>query len=276
MSTSSEIDSATIDGGGNITVASAKMLTLDNVTLDEVTLSGSFSNTATLTIDDTVTLDGARIDSGTIDDTGTLSVIASSKIESATINGGGDITVASGKTLTLDTVTFDNVTLSGSYSNTATLTIDDTVTLNGATLDGGTIDNNGAIVAAASTASTITGNLTGTGNLEIGRGATLELGGTSTNAVVFEGHTGTLDLGQPSTFAGEIAGFTGTAPNASDSDVIDLAGIQSQSPAFSENYDFDDGSSVSNGRNQLRVAVLCRLHRNLPICLGRRRRDRHL
>ena len=250
VSTSSEIDSATIDGGGNITVASAKMLTLDNVTLDEVTLSGSFSNTATLTIDDTVTLDGARIDSGTIDDTGTLSVIASSKIESATINGGGDITVASGKTLTLDTVTFDNVTLSGSYSNTATLTIDDTVTLNGATLDGGTIDNNGAIVAAASTASTITGNLTGTGNLEIGRGATLELGGTSTNAVVFEGHTGTLDLGQPSTFAGEIAGFTGTAPNASDSDVIDLAGINYNSPAFSENYNSTTGVlSVTDGTN---------------------------
>ena len=257
VSTSSEIDSATIDGGGNITVASAKMLTLDNVTLDEVTLSGGFSNTTTLTIDDTVTLDGARIDSGTIDDTGTLSVTASSKIESATINGGGDITVASGKTLTLDSVTFDNVTLSGSYSNTATLTIDDTVTLNGVALDGGTIDNNGAVVAAASTASTITGNLTGTGNLEISRGATLELGGTSTNAVVFEGHTGTLDLGQPSTFAGEIAGFTGTAPNASDSDVIDLAGINYNSPVFSENYNSTTGVlSVTDGTNSASLSFV--------------------
>ncbi|MGB7099071.1 MAG: hypothetical protein WBD95_09925, partial [Xanthobacteraceae bacterium] len=138
-----------------------------------------------------------------------------------------------------------------------TLTIDDTVTLNGATLDGGTIDNNGAIVAAASTASTITGNLTGTGNLEIGRGATLELGGTSTNAVVFEGHTGTLDLGQPSTLTGEIAGFTGTAPNASDSDVINLARINYNSPAFSENYDSTTGVlSVTDGTNSASLSFV--------------------
>ena len=61
-----------------------------------MTLAGSFTNSDTLTIDDTVTLDGATINGGTIDDTGTLSVSASSEIENATVNGGGDLTVTSG------------------------------------------------------------------------------------------------------------------------------------------------------------------------------------
>ena len=69
------------------------MLTLSEVTLDDVTLAGSFTNAGTLTIDDTVTLNGATISGGTIDDTGTLSVSASSEIENATVNGGGDLTV---------------------------------------------------------------------------------------------------------------------------------------------------------------------------------------
>ena len=40
-----------------------------------------------------MTLNGATISGGTIDDTGTLSVSASSEIENATVNGGGDLTV---------------------------------------------------------------------------------------------------------------------------------------------------------------------------------------
>ena len=50
------------------------MLTLDTVTLDNVTLTGVFTDASTVTIDNTVTLDGATISGGTIDDTGTLSI----------------------------------------------------------------------------------------------------------------------------------------------------------------------------------------------------------
>ena len=140
---SSEIENATVNGGGDLTVTGGT-LTLSKVTLDDVTLAGSFTNSDTLTTKDTVTLKGATLNGGTIDDTGTLSVSASSEIENATVNGGGDLTVTGG-TLTLSEVTLDGVTLAGSFTNSDTLTIDHTVTLNGATLDGGTIDDTGTL-----------------------------------------------------------------------------------------------------------------------------------
>ena len=99
------------------------------MTLDGVTLAGVFTDASTVTIDNTVTLDGATISGGTIDDTGTLSVKTSSEIENATVNGGGTLSsTASGQTLTLDTVTLDGVTLAGSFTDASTVTIDNTVT----------------------------------------------------------------------------------------------------------------------------------------------------
>ena len=93
-------------GGGQVTVDSGQTLTWDAVSLDNVTLSGSFSNAALLTIEDPTTLNGATLGGGTVDDAGAgLSVSADSEIMHATVNGGGDITVASGQTLTFDTVT---------------------------------------------------------------------------------------------------------------------------------------------------------------------------
>ena len=117
---SSEVGDATVLGGGQVTVDGGQTLTWDAVTLDNVTLSGSFSNAAALTIEDTVTLNVATLSGGTIDDTGTLSVSTDSEITHATVNGGGDITVAIDQTLTFDTVTLDNVTLAGSFSNAGT------------------------------------------------------------------------------------------------------------------------------------------------------------
>ena len=97
-----------------------------------------------------MTLSGATIDGGTIDDTGTLLVSASSEIENATVNGGGNLTVTAG-TLTLSKDTLDGVTLAGDFSNADTLTIDNMVTLNGATIDGGTMaTHTGTLLVSAS------------------------------------------------------------------------------------------------------------------------------
>ncbi len=147
VAAASEIENATIDGGGD--VVATHTLKLSQVTLDDVTLSGSFTNADTLTIDDTVTLDGATLSGGTIDDTGTLSIISASEIENATIDGGGDVVAT--ETLKLSQVTLDNVTLSGSFENADTLTIDETVTLDGATISGsgGTIDDTGTLLVTA-------------------------------------------------------------------------------------------------------------------------------
>ena len=69
-------------------VGSAQTLTLANVTLDGVTLSGNVTDVGTLTIDDTVKLDGATINGGTIYDADTLLVTGSTRSKNATVNGG--------------------------------------------------------------------------------------------------------------------------------------------------------------------------------------------
>ncbi len=58
--------------------------------------------------------------------------------------------------------------------------------------DANTVDNNGT-VEVQSGAFTRTSNVSG-GSFEIGNGATLELGGTSTNTMTFQGSTGTLQI----------------------------------------------------------------------------------
>ena len=91
----------------------------------------------------------------------------------------------------------------------------------------------------------------GSGQFEIGSGATLELGGASTNNVTFEAGTGSLVLDNPGGFTGKIAGFTGTAPDAAHSDTIDLVGIDYNSANFTETYDAATGQlSVSDGTHQ--------------------------
>ena len=91
----STIENATINGGGAVTMDTGVTLTLDAVTLDNVTLSGSVDNTATLTIDPTVTLHGATIDGGTIDVTGKLLVqdgdTATIDVNTVTVESGAII-----------------------------------------------------------------------------------------------------------------------------------------------------------------------------------------
>jgi hypothetical protein len=215
VSASSEIENATVNGGGDLTVTSGT-LTFSKVTLDGVTLAGSFTNADTLTIDHTVTLNGATINGGTIDDTGTLSVSASSEIENATVTG--DITVDSGKTLTLNTITFDGVTLSGGTDDATAVTVSadstiesatvagditvgsgktltlDTVTLDGATLSGGT-DKVTAVTIGAD--STIQNATVSSGVITVDSGVTLTLDTVTLNSTSFADTTtgGTILVG---------------------------------------------------------------------------------
>ena len=192
VNASSEIENATVNGGGTLIVASGQTLTLSKDTLDSVTLAGSFTNADTLTIDDTVTLDGATINGGIIDDAGTLSINASSEIENATVNGGGTLIVASGQTLTLSKDTLDSVTLAGSFTNADTLTIDDTVTLDGATINGGIIDDAGTLsVNASSEIENATVN--GGGTLAVASGQTLILSGDTFDGVTLAGRFANAD-----------------------------------------------------------------------------------
>ena len=192
---SSEIENATVNGGGDVTVTDGT-LTLSKVTLDDVTLAGSFTNADTLTVDDTVTLNGATINGGTIDDAGTLSVNGSSGTENATLNGGGKITGGSGEMLTLATVTLDGVTLSGNVTNVGTLTIDDTVKL---TVRRSTAvrSNDAGTLSVTGSSEIETATVNGGGKIAVGSGETSTLATVTLDGVTLSGNVtnvGTLTI----------------------------------------------------------------------------------
>jgi probable HAF family extracellular repeat protein len=81
-------------------------------------------------------------------------------------------------------------------------------------------------------------------------GGSLDLNAPSNETVTFTGGTGSLVLNDPEDFAGQIIGFTGTAPNAADSDTVDLVGINYDSPTFTESYNSSTGLlTVADGSN---------------------------
>jgi hypothetical protein len=113
--------------------------------------------------------------------------------------GGAITAAAAGQTLensgntiegygTIGDVTDGNLTL----QNDASGIIDATGTL---TLDtGNPIVNAGLLEATAGGTLHVIDNVKGVGNIEISNGSTVELGGTATNTVTFEGSTGTLQI----------------------------------------------------------------------------------
>src|SRR6202043_3276950 len=155
----SKISGASLNNGG-VTIASGKTLTLDNDTVTGTTFTDTASG-AIIQIDDatTLTLSGVTINGGTINDGtvlgtgspkafGSIAVSGDSKISGASLNNGG-VTIASGKTLTLDNDTVTGTTFTDTASG-AILSIDptDTLTLSGVTINGGTI-NDGTVASGA-------------------------------------------------------------------------------------------------------------------------------
>ena len=273
---SSEVSDATVLGGGQVTADSGQTLTWDAVSLDNVTLSGSFSNAALLTIEDPVTLNGATLGGGTIDDAGGLSVSTDSEITHATVNGGGDITVASGQMLTFDTVTLDNVTLAGSFSNAgATLVVEDTVTLNGASIAGGIIDDAGTLfVSTDSEMQDLTVN--GGGDITVASDQTLTFDTVTLDNVTLAGSFSnagtTLTTYDAVTFNGAtIAGGTDDLDSAtstvSTDSTIQLATLQNGTLAVAAGQTLTlngvvlDNVTLSGGTDDLDGAVLGGEHR---------------
>ena len=218
------LDDGTSITGGTLSIASGDTLDIEpgaingnGATLANVTVS-SIDLTSTITVghDSTLTLSGATISGGTINDfspppVGTTGSIIAGDIDitgSSTINGGavlnqGDVKIESSVTLTLDNVTVTGTTIDDTAGG-ASVQIDPgkTLTLNGVTIDGGTL-NDGTIDVIGS--STIKGDVTGTGTAIIDGNATLTLGGTDAQTVTFADNAGTIKV-TPS-FTGHVAGF---------------------------------------------------------------------
>ena len=238
------LDHVTVTGGGEIEIGSAApsgstlilsdgttisgvTLTLEDTTdvVDieagangkGVTLTGmKVSNSGTLSIGDdaTLTLNGATIDGGAINNgaasgTGHIDVSGLSAITNDILNNG-DVTIAAGATLTLDGDTVNGTTISGSDA-TSIVQVDGhtTLTLNGATIKNVTINDfttSGGIIAGdikVTGSSTISGAHLNNGNVTIAGGQTLKLTGdtvmgtnfidTAGGAAILIDGTATLD-----------------------------------------------------------------------------------
>ncbi len=200
--TGNALDNENITANNVLEVMANSALLLDQGT--------GVTNGATITIDGTatLTLNGAGITGGTINDyslgsdgitvlAGTIDVSGASTITDASLNKGG-ITIEQGSSLTLsnDTVTGASIVVDGSINapigelilqngttlGSSRLQIDsgDQVTLNGATITGGTVTGSGTIDVTG--ASTINGGATlNNGYLTIESGKTLTLDNVTVN-----------------------------------------------------------------------------------------------
>ena len=151
-----------------------------------------------------------------LEDTYTVTINDNPSIHSLTISDPNATVTDDGNTVTL----------------TSGLTIDAGATFDGSGTISGAVDNNGTIDASVSGSTLqITGNISGSGSLDIENGAKLELGGTSTNTVTFEGTSGTWQIDSSGTSTPFSVEGTGDGGNLGDNDVIDLRNISFDSAA---------------------------------------------
>jgi hypothetical protein len=216
-----------VTGGGNAIIAGGT-LEFSAASDNNVTFTG---NTAAILV-----LDQSQSFTGTISGLGTQAQIDLGDIAfsadttlsyAANSNDTGGTLIVSDGTHTVD------LTLLGSYTASSFATSSDGH--GGVYVSESSVDISGSPVMPM-----------------ISAGGSLDISGPSSATVTFEGGTGTLVLSQPETFDGQISGFTGTAPNAADSDTIDLLGFNYAATTFSETSSngnlvltATDGSNVS-------------------------------
>ena len=193
---------ATIIATGILTLAAGNPI--DNAGLLEAIGGGEFDIQDSLINNTGTGLDGIVV-TGTgselLVDTATLQLVGDGTI---TLASGGAI-VGNGSSGTPDTLENSNNTIVGpgtiGHAGDGALAlvndVNGTIDANGGTLTldtGNPIVNAGLLEATGGGTLDITDNVKGTGNIAIGNGAMVELGGTATNTVTFEGSIGTLQI----------------------------------------------------------------------------------
>ena len=205
--------------------ANAGLITLSGVTLDNVTLSdsggGGFTNLNTLTIDDTVALNGATIIGGAINNSGTIVISGTSELENDATISGGHLFIDGGAKLEIESST--GATLAAAIVvNSGTIPVDpgegggggSTVTLHlisGASVTGGTLTEGGSagIVEAGAGGATldnvqVTNGLAVTidamQTLVVNNGTAIIGSSVVTNDGVIEVNAGTLTVASGATF----------------------------------------------------------------------------
>ncbi len=236
----------TVTGGG-LSNSGALIAASGNLTV--VITSGGFTNLSGSTVT------GGAYSAGFAGNTSpntlflNIGAVITDDAANFSINGGGAIesydgngmqyvplqssltTIASSGTLSLAAQTYNwvaltddgTLALSSATFNAPALTVGTGAVVSGAGTIAATISNNGTIIAGvpaslsppSSDLLEITGNVTGTGTLEVGPGFTnpsnntrvdsqLELNGTGSEKVIFTDHAGTLILAAPNDLSGSI------------------------------------------------------------------------
>ena len=235
---SSKIDSNAVLNNGNVTVESGVTLKLDDVTVNGTT----FTDTGTVFVDSThkLTLNAATITGGTvtIDNTGgngTLLLNGNSVLKNGKLVNSGQVNVSgSGNEEYNENVTANYAleVLAGAallldhgtaVANTGTITVDvtATLTLDAATIDGGTINDyslGGHLVTTilpglidVTGSSKIDGNATlNNGNVTVESGVTLKLDNVTVNGTAIADH-GTIQVDGSNTLTLDNVIITGGA-----------------------------------------------------------------
>jgi autotransporter-associated beta strand protein len=277
--------------GGGITVASG-ILALGALTLDDLTLAGNFSDSATLTVNDNVTFNGVTLSGGTLDISGILDSNGTTTISGATVINSDHVDVVGG-TFTIDPTPFTNngtfeVKSSAVFSgevhtethgvvhidqevvtNTnGTIQIDHggTLTLFDTTINGGQIVDNGTLLLTGTTSKLENVTFTGAATLDISSGSTLELSGSVSGVTVnFEnssGHSG-LILDNPGSFTGVISGLVESSDGIENHEnYVDLVGFtdssQHHAKVLSAVYNSHTGITavtLTNGTSQPNLTI---------------------
>ncbi|MBU6462110.1 MAG: VCBS domain-containing protein [Bradyrhizobium sp.] len=176
----------TLDHVGVTNRNSIEITASNALTLDDTTTLDNTAGTVTIDGNGKLTLNDAEITGGTITDNGTIDVTGSSTIDGNAALNGGHVTIEANQTLTLDDVAVTGTSFDDTASG-ATIQLDDgaTLTLSGATIDGGAITDNGTIDVTGS--STIDGNaaLNG-GHVTIEANQTLTLDNVTVTGTAFD------------------------------------------------------------------------------------------
>ena len=213
--------------------------------------TGSFTNFGTVAVSGGET---AQIENGIFsasqpegaanETTGVISVdgVGSSlSINSSTFINAGLLEATNGGALDIQagTIVQNSGTIEvGPVNSGSVLTLESGTSITG----NGTVENDGSIVVASGSVADIAGAVGGTGALNIGAAAMLELGSTSTNTVNFEGSTGTLQIDSSGTATPYSVEGGGVALPTSA--IIDLPNISFDLAA--DTYS-SDVITVSNG-----------------------------
>ncbi|HUN97921.1 MAG TPA: FecR domain-containing protein [Bradyrhizobium sp.] len=220
----STINSAELTGG-HVAVSAGQTLTLDNVTVSYAHVDDT-AKSSIIQVDggDALTLYHATISGGMIDDysavssgmiDGYLDIAGSSRIRDAALNHG-HVTIEAGQTLTLDDVVATGTTFDDTAKG-ATIKVDsgDKLTLNGVTIDSGTLAINGSLEIAGP--STIDSAVVNNASITVDSGETLTLRDVAAagSTITLAGSNDTLNL--DSAFRGTIAGWnSGDTINLTD------------------------------------------------------------